>query len=205
MIRNRLEKIDLTWVSQFIDILENELNTPASIKDIGCQAFQFYKEIKKRGLPYDYLGYELDQDYVDIGLDYFPELNKKFFVGDFAKFKEIAQTEASVCSATIEHIDDWVGFLQRILKSTSEVAIIRTFLGENIRRDLCSHLGAEDSYPIWQFSFGEFCAEVSRCGFVPEIRRDKYTDSVPKCLEVLQDGIVRTQYVIVARRRGGKL
>lgn len=200
MIRSRIEKVDLVWVSQFLDILQKEMSGSGSIKDIGCQAFQFYKEIKKRGLSFDYHGYELDQSYVDLGLEYFPELSQKVYVGDFAKLPSVKQTEATVCSATIEHIDHWIGFLQKMLSTTSNVAVIRTFLGEDTRRDLCHHDGVADTYPIWQFSVRDFLTEIRRCGFFPEVCRDRYTDSLPKFLDVRPDGIIRTQYVIVARR-----
>lgn len=200
LIRHRLENIDLVWVSQFLDILQAESNKLVSIKDIGCQAFQFYKEIKKRGLPYDYHGYELDQSYVDLGLEYYPELSKKALVGDFAKFNEVKHTDITVCSATIEHVDSWVEFLQKILNTTSSIVLIRSFFGEKTERDICNHKGATANYPIWQFSFSEFTAVIRKCGFSPEICRDRYTDSLPKYLDVLPDGMIRTQYVIVARR-----
>lgn len=80
LIRDRIENVDLTWVKQFLDIINHEADTSnrISIKDIGCQSFQFYKQIKKNKLPYDYYGYELDESYVKIGLEYFPELKKIF-------------------------------------------------------------------------------------------------------------------------------
>ncbi len=204
MIRHRIENVDLVWVSQFLDILQGESDKSVSVKDIGCQAFQFYKEIKKRGVPFDYHGYELDQNCVDLGLEYFPELSKKVLVGDFAKLDEVKHTDVTVCSATIEHIDSWIGFLQRMLNTTSNVVVIRSFFGENTKRDICNHNGATDNYPIWQFSFSEFLAVIRKCGFFSEIVRDRYTDSFPKYLDVLPDGIIRTQYVVVARRIGVK-
>lgn len=200
MIRQRIENVDLVWVSQFLDILQGEPDKSVSVKDIGCQAFQFYKEVKRRGVSLDYYGYELDQNYVDLGLEYFPELTNKVIVGDFAKLYEVKHTDVTVCSATIEHIDCWIGFLQRMLNTTSNVVVIRSFFGENTKREICNHNGATDNYPIWQFSFSEFLAVIRKCGFYPEIVRDRYTDSLPKYLDVLPDGIVRTQYVVVARR-----
>jgi hypothetical protein len=204
MIRHRIENVDLVWASQFIDILQEEPNKLVSIKDIGCQAFQFYKEIKKRGLPFDYHGYELDQNYVNLGLEYFPELSNKVLVGDFANLDEVKFTDITVCSATIEHIDGWIEFLQKMLNTTSNIVVIRSFFGENTKRSICNHNGATDNYPIWQFSFSEFLAVIRKSGFFPEIVRDRYTNSLPKYLDVLPDGIVRTQYVIIARRIGAK-
>ncbi len=200
MVRDRIEKVDLVWVSQFLDIIHAYTDNTASIKDIGCQAFQFYKEIKKRGLSYDYYGYELDQQYVNLGLEYFPELSNQVEVGDFAKLANVKNTDVTVCSATIEHVDDWINFLQKILDTTSKLVVIRTFLAEHTKRDLGNHKGASDPYPIWQFSFGDFLTVMRRRGFFPEVLKDRYTDSLPKFLDVQPDGIIRTQYVIVARR-----
>ena len=199
-IRSRLQGVDLVWVSQFLDILQSQDDKSASIKDVGCQSFQFYKELKQRGITTDYQGYELDQSSVDLGLEFFPELKGKVIVGDFAKLSEVQQTDVTVCSATIEHIDNWVDFLQRLLNTTSHTTIIRTFLGEETQRELCNHIGASAPYPIWQFSFRDFLTEIRRCGFFPEICRDQYTDSLPKFLDVLPDGTIRTQFVIIARR-----
>lgn len=200
MIRDRIEKVDLVWVCQFLDIIHAQLGSAASIKDIGCQAFQFYKEIKKRGLSYDYHGYELDQQYVKLGLEYFPELSDKVDVGDFAKLANVKNTDVTVCSATLEHIDGWVEFLHKMLDTTSKVAVIRTFLAQHTQRDLGSHVGATEPYPIWQFSFRDFLTVMRRRGFFPEVVRDRYTDSLPKFLDVQPDGIIRTQYVVVARK-----
>ena len=71
LIRHRIENVDLIWVKQFLNIINNEVDTNnkyISIKDIGCQSFQFYKQIKNNNLPYDYYGYELDKSYIEIGL-----------------------------------------------------------------------------------------------------------------------------------------
>ena len=203
-IRHRIENTEMVWTSQFLDILQGESNELVSVKDIGCQAFQFFKEIKKRNLQFDYYGYELEQAYVDIGLEYFPELSKKVFVGDFAKLHEVKHTDVTICSATIEHIDNWIDFLQRMLITTSKVAVIRSFFGENTKRNMCNHHDLTDAYPIWQFSFAEFLGTVKKCGFIPEIVRDRYTDSLPKYLDVCPVGIIRTQYVVVARRISAK-
>lgn len=199
-LKKRIEDVDFVWVSQFIDLLEDKFKHAILIKDIGCQAFQFYKEIKKRNLNFQYFGYELDKRYVDIGLNYFPELKDFVEVCDFSTKEDVKHTDITICSATIEHVDNWASFLMKMLSTTTSTLLLRTFFGEVTRRDLCHHLGADEGYPIWQFSFSEFLSLIRDAGFYPEIIKDRYTDSLPKYLNVQPHGIVRTQYVIVATR-----
>lgn len=200
LIKNRIESIDLIWTSQFLDILEGSNTNFKDIKDIGCQAFQFYKEIKRRSFFIEYYGYELDQAYVSLGLEYFPELTNYVYVGDFANLNEVRETDVTVCSATLEHIEDWKPFLRKMLESTSSTVLIRTFLSNQSTLDICRNLNSSDSYPIHQFSFSEFLSEIKKFGFNPEIIRDRYTDSLPKLLNVNPNGIIRTQYVVVAKK-----
>jgi hypothetical protein len=68
LVQHRLRHVSLTWVSQFIGLIEeySDLKKDISIKDIGCQAFQFYKQMKQKGLPWKYSGYEMEEAYVNI-------------------------------------------------------------------------------------------------------------------------------------------
>jgi hypothetical protein len=200
LIKQRIESINLIWTSQFLDIIGADGNYFKDVKDIGCQAFQFYKEIKRRNFLIDYYGYELDQEYVDLGLKYFPELVDKVFVADFANINEIKVTDLSICSATLEHIEDWRPFLKKILGTTANTVLIRTFLDKQSALDMCRNPNSSVFYPIHQFSFSEFLSEIKESGFYPDVIRDCYTDSLPKLLEVYPKGIVRTQYVVVAKK-----
>lgn len=202
MVEARIRSVDMVWVSQFLDIISESgfASQNLSIKDIGCQAFQFYKLMKKRGLSCEYFGYELEKRYVDIGLRYFPELDGRYVIGDFSRIDDPIRTDVSVCSATIEHVDRWGPFLENMLGTTSKLALIRTFLGDSTERTEARLVGAAATYPIWQFSFRDFLTAVRRQGFLPEVLRDRYTDSLPKLLDVKPDGLVRTQYVVAARR-----
>jgi hypothetical protein len=204
LIRHRIEHVDLTWVTQFLDIIKIELKTDKriTIKDIGCQCFQFYKQIKKNELPFDYYGYELDENYVQIGLEYFPELTKNIYIGDFTSYELTKTTDVSLCSATIEHVDNWSDFLEKMLSSSNKMVIIRTFLGENTERVSVRTTDAKEDYPIWQFGFKDFLNAIDKLGWTPEIKRDIFTDSLPvyKSYGVDKTGVVRTQYVIVAKK-----
>lgn len=205
LIRYRMESVDLTWVKQFLSIINNEVDTNnkhISIKDIGCQSFQFYKQIKNKNLPYDYYGYELDESYIKIGLEYFPELSNNIYLGDFTKYDDVKQTDISLCSATIEHVDNWNIFLEKMLSSSNKMAIIRTFLGENTERKSVRTTDAKADYPIWQFGFTDFLNAIAKLGWKPEVKRDSFTDSLPiyKSYGVDVTGVVRTQYIIVAKK-----
>jgi hypothetical protein len=202
LIKNRIESVELTWVTQFLDSLINleKLNDNLTIKDIGCQTFQVYKQIKSKNLSYQYFGYELDKTYIDFGLKYFPELQSKVTLGNFLEIKEPIHTDISVCSATIEHIDNWILFLEKILGSTSDYVYIRTFLGETTQRVVGYHSGAAEGYPIWQFSFQDMFTAIRDFGFYPELRKDTHTESLPRLLNVSPNGIIRSTYVIQAKR-----
>ena len=78
----RLNTVNLTWCNQVIDFIQNyKIN---SINDIGCNYFQFYKEIKRQNIEncYDYFGYDIDEHFIKLGLKYFPELDDRFQVSN---------------------------------------------------------------------------------------------------------------------------
>ena len=200
LIEDRIQNVDLTWVEQFLDVVQNDLGDAKTlkIKDIGCQAFQFYKQIKKKNLPYQYVGYDLDQQYVDLGLKYFPEMMDKVHVGDVTQYEKLVETDVTVMSATLEHIDNWALLIDKILSSTKEQVLIRTFMGENTVRDLVRAEGASDFYPIWQFGFNDLMSAIGKRGWHSKVIRDEYTGSLPeyKTYGVDRVGIVRTQYIL---------
>jgi hypothetical protein len=204
LVQHRLEQVSLTWVSQFIGLIEQRagLKKDFSIKDIGCQAFQFYKQIKEKGLQWRYFGYELEEAYLNIGLKVFPELIDSYCLGDFTTQAHPKITDVSITSATIEHVDNWVLFMERILQSTRDLAIIRTFLGEKTERTLVRALGATQDHPIWQFGFNDLLDIAASLDFSPHIVKDEFTGSIPlyKYYRAMRLGIVRTQYVIVCTR-----
>ncbi len=205
LIKKRIETVELTWVSQFLESLINlkKINKNYSIKDIGCQTFQVYKQIKSKNLPYQYFGYELDKTYLNLGLKYFPELKSKVILGNFLQIKEPKHTDISVCSATIEHVDNWILFLEKMLNSTSNYIYIRTFMGETTQRVVGYTSGATEGYPIWQFSFQDMFSAIRDFGFYPELIKDRFTESLPKLLNVNPNGIIRATYIIQAKKIKG--
>jgi hypothetical protein len=205
LIKKRIETVELTWVEQFLESLINlkKINKNYSIKDIGCQTFQVYKQIKSKNLPYQYFGYELDKTYLNLGLKYFPELKSKIILGNFLQIKKPKHTDISVCSATIEHVDNWILFLEKMLNSTSNYIYIRTFMGETTQRVVGYTSGATEGYPIWQFSFQDMFSAIRDFGFYPELIKDRFTKSLPRLLNVNPNGIIRATYIIQAKKIKG--
>ena len=54
--KKRLKTVNLIWCNQVIDFIQN--SKIKSIKDIGCNYFQFYKELKLRKIKTKYFGYD---------------------------------------------------------------------------------------------------------------------------------------------------
>ena len=75
LYKHRLNNVRLTWCQQVLNILKNF--SIGTINDLGCNYFQLYKEIKIRNLKYNYFGYDIDENFVNLGLKKFPELKKK--------------------------------------------------------------------------------------------------------------------------------
>ena len=77
IITYRVQNDYLTWCEQFLDLIESNLMLPGSqylINDIGCNAGQFYKSLKRRNLKAVYRGFDIEQAYLDIAKATFPEL-----------------------------------------------------------------------------------------------------------------------------------
>jgi hypothetical protein len=198
LIGYRIANESLTWIDQFLDyvnLFTLKINC-IDIKDVGCQAFQVYKQLTDRKIKLNYFGYEIEQKYVDIGLSFFPELIENIFVHDFMTSSDILKTDISVCSATIEHINNWKSFLKILLLSTNKYAYIRTFLADEEIKSTCKTENSLSSYIIWQFSFNEFINEIKKYGFRVEIIIDKYTNSLPKKLNVYPPETFRSFYIL---------
>ena len=201
--RKRIASVDLGWVSQALDIIQREMisSDKLSLKDVGCQMFQFYKGLKKRKLGIKYYGYDLDESYIKFGMKYFPELESQFIVGDFTQLQAIKSTSISVCSATMEHIENWRLFLKKILSSSKTLCILRTFLGEKGDNIYVRATGALSDYPIWQFEYAELFDAIESLGWHPELEKDIYTRSLPVTKVIGPDEVevVRTCFFVVCK------
>ena len=74
--KKRLETVRLTWCQQVLEIIKKFNFSNPKINDLGCNYFQFYKEIKINKFSCDYFGYDIDKKFVNLGLTKFPELKK---------------------------------------------------------------------------------------------------------------------------------
>ena len=127
--KKRLNDVNLTWCNQVLDFIETTFLTNInSIKDIGCNYFQFYKELKLRKLNFKYLGYDIDVRFVKLGLTKFPELKKKYIIGNCENIK-LLKTDFSVMSAILEHSENPIKLLDNVISSTKKTVCIRTYLG----------------------------------------------------------------------------
>ena len=123
---NRINKIRLTWPKQVLNLIS--YFKVKSINDLGCNYFQLYKEIKIRKKKYNYFGYDLEPEFLKIGLKKFPELKKKFKICNIEK-TELRKCDCSVISATLEHTDNPYRVLKNLVKSSKKLIIIRGYFG----------------------------------------------------------------------------
>ena len=198
LVEQRIESILLDWCEQFIDLFSDNmmLISPTSILDIGCQAGQFYKSLRARELTslVNYTGVDIEELYLQIGRRKYSEITGSFHHLDFLECDPSDWVQdLSVNSATLEHIDEWKVFVANQLEATKKMAIIRTFLGDETRRDLCLASGARDPYPVWQFSIEEFIIHLRSLGWTCVLHRDRFTSSQPFSLfyDNMPSGIAR--------------
>lgn len=202
LILSRLEHESLDWIEQVLDIVEQYSSSGSfsTIKDVGCQAAQFYKQLLSRSLRYSYFGYDIEQLYLDLALNKFPELNGRLFAADFGSVMKPVVTDISVCGATLQHVDEWGLFLENLLDSTNKLIVLRTFMSDTSARELVMSDGANSPYPIWEFGFAELMTYFAHRGWTPRIVRDRYTDSLPigKWYGTSLSVSVRTCFILVA-------
>ena len=156
----RLNEPALIWVSQFTDIINSKIKTidkpVLRINDIGCNVGHFYRNINEIKSKVNYTGFDISKTYLDIAHNHFPEAN--FILEDVgsSKFdKTKYNCDISIISATLEHIEDFEVFLENVFESTNDLVLIRTFIGNESRKDYCLKPGATQSYLIRQFQLAE--------------------------------------------------
>lgn len=199
IIINRAKCEYLTWVEQFLDIIEQNIDydKKKSLNDIGCNLGQFWKGLKRRQLNIDYNGYDIEPIYLREIKKIFPDISNFLYSLDISKEKP-NNSDISVMSATLEHLERISPGLDNVLQTTRELFILRTFLGDVSDRSISMIDGAKRYHYINQYSFLEVLELFDRYDFHTSIIRDKYTDSMPKYLGL---GIIRTQYVIIGKRK----
>jgi 2-polyprenyl-3-methyl-5-hydroxy-6-metoxy-1,4-benzoquinol methylase len=193
----RLSEPPLIWVNQFTQIINDFIGENKGkyvINDIGCNVGHFARNVELINSDVAYRGIDISKTYLEIAKHHFPKLD--FFVEDFAqKELNIAQFESdiSVISATLEHIDDYEQFLSNIFKTTRQMVSIRTFIGETSEMDYCLKKGATQSYLIRQFVLSDLVNKGFNKDWLFEEIIDEATLSKPK---VICNSITRSQQIL---------
>ena len=193
----RLSEPPLIWVNQFTQIINNfddENKGKYVINDIGCNVGHFARNVELINADIAYRGIDISKTYLEIAKHHFPKLD--FFIEDFAQ-KELNifqfESDISVVSATLEHIDDYEQFLSNIFKTTKQLVLIRTFIGETSEMDYCLKEGATQSYLIRQFVLSDLVNKGFNKDWLFEEIADEATLSKSK---VICNSITRSQQIL---------
>ena len=194
----RLNEPALIWVSQFTDIINSKMKSfnksALKINDIGCNVGHFYRNINQINSIVNYTGFDISKTYLDIAHNHFPEAN--FIIEDVgsSKFdKNKYNCDISVISATLEHIENYEVFLENVFQSTNELVLIRTFIGNESRKDYCLKPGATQSYLIRQFQLTDLKDKSFNSSWNCDEIEDLATRGVQK---QVCDGIDRSQRIL---------
>ena len=194
----RLNEPALIWVSQFTDIINSKMKSfdklALKINDIGCNVGHFYRNINEIESKVNYTGFDISKTYLDIARSHFPEAS--FIQEDVgsSKFdKNKYNCDISVISATLEHIENYEVFLENVFQSTNELVLIRTFIGNESRKDYCLKPGANQSYLIRQFKLAELTDKSFNSSWNCDEIDDLATGGVQK---QVCDGIDRSQRIL---------
>jgi SAM-dependent methyltransferase len=193
----RLSEPPLIWVNQFTQIINDFIGKNKgkyAINDIGCNVGHFARNVELINSDIAYRGIDISKTYLEIAKHHFPKLD--FFIEDFAQ-KELNifqfESDISVVSATLEHIDDYEQFLSNIFKTTRQLVLIRTFIGETSEMDYCLKEGATQSYLIRQFVLSDLVNNSFNKDWLFEEIIDEATLSKPK---VICNSITRSQQIL---------
>ncbi|MBI2065425.1 MAG: hypothetical protein HYT62_05265, partial [Candidatus Yanofskybacteria bacterium] len=96
----------LTWVEQFIGLIEPHITPNSSLNDIGCNVGQFYKGLVEKKIKIDYRGFDIEPIYLTEAKKIFPSAINKFQLLDITK-ETPSKADFSVISATLEHLENF--------------------------------------------------------------------------------------------------
>jgi ubiquinone/menaquinone biosynthesis C-methylase UbiE len=191
----RLTEPPLMWVNQFTEIINSKFETSQKIRinDIGCNVGHFARNINELKSNVDYRGIDISDVYLNIAKQKFPEL--RFENQDFSSKelnREKFKCDISIISATLEHIQNYKHFLKNIFSSTQKLVLIRTFIGDESRKEYCQKENALTPYLIRQFKKEQLVNQVFNKDWAVEFHEDKATESKWKniCAEIRRKQIV---------------
>ena len=174
--KKRLENVRLTWCQQVLEIIKNLNYSNPKINDLGCNYFQFYKEIKISKYRCDYFGYDLDQKFVNLGLAKFPELKKKHKIANIEN-TSLRKSDISIISDTLEITEKPEKIIKNIILSTKKIVILRTFLSSEEKVQIVNNKKVMNvPYFINCFSYNMIIEYFIKNDFFPQIYPDLATN-----------------------------
>ncbi len=197
--KTRLEKVRLTWCQQVLEIIKQLNLLKPKINDLGCNYFQFYKEIKLNNYQCNYFGYDIDINFVNLGLTKFPELKKKHKIANIENTK-LRKTDISIISDTLEVTEKPEKIIKNIILSTKKVVILRTFLSTEEKVQIAkNNKFLNVPYFINCFSYNMIIDYFIKNNFFPQIYPDLATN-LSQVNEIFPN-LRRTFYIVVFSKK----
>ena len=193
----RAANVRLTWCKQVISLIKKF--KIKSINDLGCNYFQFYKEIKHQKLNYSYFGYDIDKEFTSIGVKHFPSIKKKYKIGNIENIK-LRKADCSIISGTLAHSDYPLRILKNIFKSTNKLIIIRDMFGKK-HIEKISRYKALQPVNYRQFSFENISRLMNKNNFTTFFILDEATDYSTKS-KSKKYAFNRKYYIMVGLKNG---
>jgi SAM-dependent methyltransferase len=204
LYQDRAKNVDLIWCDQITNLLEEITDTSKknSINDIGCNYGQLYKELRKKKLEnfYRYNGYDIDDKFLDISREHFPELKDKVQVLDIEN-ETPPSAEITICSATFEHLDNPYQGLSNMFNSTTEFLILRTFVGsKDIKFIQSDPKIVSQPYNLNQFALFELSQKFFDRGFNFKCIPDHATGMSKKYETVKGSEVFRQMFIVLGSK-----
>ena len=176
LYKKRLEKVRLTWCQQVFEIIKKLNYSNPKINDLGCNYFQFYKEIKINKYLCDYFGYDIDKNFINLGLTKFPELKKKYKIANIEN-TNLRRSDISIIADTLEHTEKPEKIIKNIISSTKKIIILRTFLSSEEEVLIVKNKkNLKVPYFINCFSFNMIIEYFIKNDFFPQVYPDLATN-----------------------------
>jgi SAM-dependent methyltransferase len=199
LVRRLHDDTPLTWLTQAREILEPEIKPQMTLLDVGCAtgyAAKLFAEL-------EYLGVDVEEAYLEIARKHFAENSRVSFQShDVMKAPIDRPCDFVILNAVLEHCPTLNPALENVIACAGRVILMRTFLGEveQIRTVPSPKPAFADTVRKFsnQYAFLDVFKTLERHGFMGELIRDRYTDSLPRFV----DGSMRTFYFVKATRFG---